>query len=171
MDAILAAYNSGSEGSDGENGSGYGDDGTDAQAKRQKTIGSLPSPALSFYNYFSPSIVEIPGAVTPQQRTVTQGACQILISRTFFDRQFCFSRHSLSTFERSLRRSTVSSSSRHLLLRYLEEFISALVQFQCCDQFREPHLFWTLWRVCVLIAIQILCQFKFHSESSSVTFV
>lgn len=126
MDAILAAYNSGSEGSDGENGSGYGDDGTDAQAKRQKTIGSLPSPALSFYNYFSPSIVEIPGAVTPQ-RTVTKGACQILISRTYFDRQFCFSRHSLSTFERLLRRSTVSSSISQLLLRYLEEFISALV--------------------------------------------
>lgn len=74
MDAILAAYNSGSEGSDGENGSGYGDDGTDAQAKRQKTIGPLPSPALSSYNYFAPPIVEIPGAVTPQ-RTVTQGAC------------------------------------------------------------------------------------------------
>lgn len=169
MDAILAAYNSGSEGSDGENGSGYGDDGTDAQAKRQKTIGPLPSPALSFYNYFPPPIVEIPGPVIPQ-RTFTQGACQILISRTFFDRQFCFSRHSLSTFERSLRRSTVSSSSSQLLLRYLEAFISALVQFQCSDQLREPHLFWTLWRVCVLIAIQFLCQFKFHSEFPSVPF-
>lgn len=168
MDAILAAYNSGSEGSDGENGSGYGDDGTDAQAKRQKTVGPLPSPALSFYNYFPPPIVGIPVAVTPQ-RTVTQGACYILISRIFFERQFCFSHHSLSTFERLLRISTFPSNSQ-LLLRYLEAFISALVQFPCSDQFREPHLLWTLWRVCVLIAIQFLCQFKFHSEFLSVPF-
>lgn len=106
MDAILAAYNSGSEGSDGENGNGYGDDGTDVQAKRQKTIDPLSSPALSFNNYFPSPIVEIPGAGTPQ-RTVTQGACQILVSKIFLERQVFFSHHSQSKFERLLRRSKV----------------------------------------------------------------